>query len=222
MDQVGSILDRPKLYYNIDGVGELGGGFIMLGFALLMWLQAHSPSGAIWHQMYAFVVYMAVMFSIIHYGTKAIKNHITYPRTGFVEYRKRDRVRPGIMAALLAPLALVGLFVARRHHWDITAAIPLFGLLLAASYAWGFARTVRWKWVVVCAMTLVSSVIAFLPASSFDALADDSWVTHPVRTKLVGAYLLYLMVYGTVLLISGGISLWLYLRHTQAPAQEGQ
>src|ERR1022692_2144358 len=105
MDQVGSILDRPKLYYNIDGVGELGGGFTMLGFALLMWLQAHSPSGAIWHQMYAFVVYMAVMFSIIHYGTKAIKNHITYPRTGFVEYRKRDRVRPGIMAALLAPPA---------------------------------------------------------------------------------------------------------------------
>src|ERR1035441_463118 len=88
MDQVGSLLDRPKLYYNIDGVGELRGGFTMLGFALLMWLQAHSPSGAIWHQMYAFVVYMAVMFSIIHYGTKAIKNHITYPPTGFVEYRK--------------------------------------------------------------------------------------------------------------------------------------
>jgi hypothetical protein len=33
---------------------------------------------------------------------------------------------------------------------------------------------------------------------------------------------LYLMVYGAVLLISGGISLWLYLRHTPAPAQEGQ
>src|ERR1039458_8892619 len=126
MDQVGSILDRPKLYYNIDGVGELGGGFTMLGFALLMWLQAHSPSGAIWHQMYAFVIYMAVMLSIIHYGSKAIKERITYPRTGFVEYRKRDRVRPGIMAALVAPLALVGLFVARRYHWDITAAIPLF------------------------------------------------------------------------------------------------
>jgi hypothetical protein len=71
-------------------------------------------------------------------------------------------------------------------------------------------------------MMLGSFVIAFLPASSFDALADDPWVTHPVRTKLVGAFLLSLMLYGTMLLISGGISLWLSLRHTQAPAQEGQ
>jgi hypothetical protein len=30
------------------------------------------------------------------------------------------------------------------------------------------------------------------------------------------------MAYATMLLISGGISFWLYLRHTQAPAQEGQ
>jgi hypothetical protein len=223
MDQVGSLLNRPKFYYNIDGVGELGCGFMCLGFALLLWLQVHSPSGAIWHQMYAFVIYMAVMLSIIHYGTKAIKNHITYPRTGFVEYRKRNTVwRPGIIAAFISPLALGGLFVAHRYHWNMTASVPLFGLLLAASYGYGIARAVRWKWVVVWAMTLVSFVIAFLPASSFDALADDSWVTHPVRTKLVGAFLLYLMIYGGMLLISGGISFWLYLRHTQAPAQESQ
>jgi hypothetical protein len=50
MDQVGSILERPKRYYNIDGVGELGGGFMMLGLGLLLWLQVHSPSGAIWQQ----------------------------------------------------------------------------------------------------------------------------------------------------------------------------
>jgi hypothetical protein len=221
MDQVRSLLARPKLYYNIDGVGELGSGFMFLGWALLMWLQVHSPRDAVWHQMYAFVIYVAVMVSIIRYGTRAIKNHITYPRTGFVEYRKRGMVW-WVMPAFISSMALGGLLVAHRYHWDITAAVPLFGLLLAASYAYGFARTVRWKWVVVWAMTLVSFVIAFLPASSFSALADDSWVTHPVRTKLVGAFLLSLMVYGTVLLISGGISFWLYLRHTQAPAQEAQ
>jgi hypothetical protein len=30
------------------------------------------------------------------------------------------------------------------------------------------------------------------------------------------------MLYGAVLLISGGISFWLYLRHTEAPAPEAQ
>jgi hypothetical protein len=222
MDQLGSLLDRPKRYYNIDGVGELGGGFTMLGYGLLLWLQVHSPSGAIWHQMYAFVIYMAVMFSIIRYGTKAIKNYITYPRTGFVEYRKRDAVWPRILAAFVAPLALGGLLIAHRHHWDITASGPLFGLLVAASYAYRFARAVRWKRVVACAMSLGSLAIVFLPADLLGAVAGDSWVTHPVRTKLVGSFLLYMVLCGMLLSISGGISFWLYLRHTQAPAPEAQ
>jgi hypothetical protein len=223
MDQVGSLLDRPKLYYNIDGVGELGAGFMMLSLGLLMWLQAHTPKGAVWHQMYALVIFFGAMSLIIRYGTQAIKNRITYPRTGFVEYRKQDTVwRPGIMAALLGPLALGGIFVARRHHWDITAAVLPFGLLFAARYAYSFARTVRWKWVVVCAITIASLAIALLPASSFGALAADSWATHPVRTKLIGAYLLSFLIYGPMLMISGGLSFWLYLRHTQAPVQEGR
>jgi hypothetical protein len=30
------------------------------------------------------------------------------------------------------------------------------------------------------------------------------------------------MLYGAVLLVSGGISFWLYLRHTEPPVQEAQ
>jgi hypothetical protein len=116
----------------------------------------------------------------------------------------------------------VGLVIASRRHWDITTPASLIGLVFAAAYAYQIARPVRWKWVVVWAMTLGSLVIAFLPADVLRALANDSWVTHPVRTRLVGTILLSLMIYGTMLLISGGISLWLYVRHTQAPAQEGQ
>jgi hypothetical protein len=215
MDQVASILERPKLYNNIDGVGELGGGFMCLGWALLLWLQVHSPRDAVWHQMYAFVIYVGVMCSILHYGTRAIKNRITYPRTGFVEYRTSQAVWSGIIAACVASLVAVGVAVAFRRHWDITAAVPTFGLLIAASYGYGFARAVRWKWVVAGAMAIGSFAITFLPASLLAAVAGDSWATRPVL-------LLTLIVYGPILLISGGISFWLYLRHTQAPAREGQ
>jgi hypothetical protein len=172
--------------------------------------------------MYAFVIYMAVMFSIVHYATRAIKNHITYPRTGFVAYRKLDTVWPRILAAILAPLALVGLFAARRYRWDITASFYPFGLLSAAGYAYRFARAVRWKWLVACAMALGSLAIVFLPADLLAAVADDSWVTHPVRTRLVASLLLYMLLCGVLLSISGGISFWLYLRHTRPPAQEAQ
>jgi len=145
MDQLENLLDRPRPYYNIDGLVELGGSVMCLG-----------------------------------------------------------------------------LFVAARRHWDITTPASLIGIVFAAAYAYGIARAVRWKWVVVCAMTLGSLVIAFLPAETLGTLANDSLTTHPVRAKLVGTILLSLMIYGAMLLISGGISFWLYLRHTQAPAQESQ
>jgi hypothetical protein len=52
MDQVERLMQRPKLYNNIDGVGELGMGFMLLCFALLEWLQINSPASAIWHRVY--------------------------------------------------------------------------------------------------------------------------------------------------------------------------
>ena len=43
MDQVGNLLARPRLYYNIDGLGELGGSILCLGDALLLWLLMRRP-----------------------------------------------------------------------------------------------------------------------------------------------------------------------------------
>jgi hypothetical protein len=210
MDQIESLLNRPKAYYNIDGVGELAGGFMCLGFGLLMWLQAHAPKDSVWHGMPAFIIYVGLMCLILHYGPQAIKKHITYPRTGFVQYRSRDsRWRPMILAAVVAAAVTVGLAIALRRHWNMTTPASLFGLLFAASYAHAFARTVRWKWAVVCVMALGSLAIAVLPAD----VVGHSWQ---------GAFILIMMLYGAVLSISGGISFWLYLRHTEAPAQEAQ
>jgi hypothetical protein len=222
MNQVDSYLKRPMLYNNIDGVGELSMGFMFLGWALLLWLQAHTPPEAIWHRSYGSLVYVGIMLAVIHYGTKAIKTHITYPRTGFVEYRRRYRWLTAIIAAALSALAIPVLIFAARRHWDVTLLPSLFGLFLAAGYTYRLALTVRWKLVVGIAMAAASLAIALLPPSYFGALADDSWITHPIRTKLVGGLLLTIIVYGGLWLMSGGISLWLYLRHTQAPAQESQ
>jgi hypothetical protein len=220
MDQIGNLLDRPRLYYNIDGLGELGGGVMLLAFALLLWLLAHLPSSSVWHQI-SWVVLLGLAL-VTHYGIKAIKTHITYPRTGFVEYRSGDRLRTSIIAAVLGALIPLSLVAADRRHWDITTAAPLIGLVFAAAYTYHLARAVRWKWVVVGAIALSSLVMTFVPADVLAVLASDSLAAHPFRAKLVGAILLSLMTYGPMLLISGGISFWLYLRHTQAPAQEGQ
>ena len=214
MDPIGSMLARPKAYHNIDGLGELGGGFMCLSYALLGWMQLHSPKSSGWHSMVTLFVYVGLMCLIIHYGTKAIKERITYPRTGFVEYRKRDTVwLPMILGGGVSVLFSVGVVLAARSRWDLTTPAALVGLLFAGSYAYGIARTVPWKWLVTLAIAAASLVVALNPADVVGSLADHSWV---------GVFWLTFVLYGAMLLISGGISFWLYVRHTQAPPQEGQ
>ena len=217
MDEVEDLLERPRLYYNIDGVGELGGSVFCLGYALLLWLVIHAPADSIWHRISIFV--FAGLMLLIHYGTKAIKAHITYPRTGYVEYRKRWSTT--IVAGAFGAVIPVGLVVAFRGHWDIATVASLVGLAFGPAYAYRFARAVRWKWAVAGVIAAGSMAIALLPGDVLTALADVSTADRPDLAKLAGTVLVSLMVYGSVLLISGGVSFWLYLRHTQAP-REGQ
>jgi len=221
MDRLGNLLHRPRAYCNIDGVGELGIGFICLAYALLQWLQVHSPRNSMWNQMYTLFIYVGVMCAITHYGTKAIKNRFTYPRTGFVSYRKRDTVWiPLIVGCATGALVSAGLVMASRSHWNMTTPTALIGLVFAAAYAYGIARTARWKWAVVWVMAFGSVVIAFLPPDVLGSLARGSWVTHLFPANFVGAFLLCMALYGSLLLVSGAISFWLYLRATPIPSKD--
>ncbi len=220
MDQVESLLKRPTSYSNIDGTGELGAGFIGLGFALIIWLQLNTPKGAIWHQMYVLFIWVGFMVAITHYGTNAIKNRITYPRTGFVAYRTHNIIWLAILSFMISALASAGLALAARSHRDIAMPVFIIGLLFAASYAYGIARAVRWKWTVVLALVLGSLVIAVLPGDITATLSGGASVSAWFSARLAGAFLLCMTLCGTLLLISGAISFWLYLRHTQAPVKE--
>jgi hypothetical protein len=218
MDQIEKLVQRPLLYNNIDGVGELGLGFLFLGYALLQWLSIHLPEASMWHRYGSFLGFVLLIMAI-HYGSKAIKTSITYPRTGFVEYRKSRKRgvswRGMILGAIVGSLFGVGLALVHRSHWGMTTLAALFGLVLAAGYAWRIARTVPWKWAVAAVMAICSVAIAMLPAG---LVGSQSWSTM-FPDNYEGAWLLTFMLYGAILLISGGISFVLYLLHTQ-PAVE--
>ena len=140
-DQIGSMLERPKIYNNIDGVGELGGGVMCLGFAFILWLMMHWPADSIWHQISLFAFIRLML--LIRYSTKAVKTRITYPRTGFVEYQRRWHTRA--IAAALGALVAAGLAVGFRRQWDMPMLASLTGLVFAAVCGYTYARTVRWK-----------------------------------------------------------------------------
>jgi hypothetical protein len=217
MNQINGLLDRPKAYYNIDGVGELSVGVMTLAFALIFWIQVHTARSSAWHQ-WAWVILFGTI-ALTDYGSKAIKKHITYPRTGFVEYPKSTRRRLAPIAAAVAVVFAIGLSLAIRSHRDLSTLVSFMGLLLAASYARGFARTVAWKWAVFGVLAVGSLVIAFLPVDVMGTLAKDSWAPGVLSERATGVVWLTFMLYGTVCMVSGAISFWLYLRRTQAPAE---
>ena len=225
MDQVDSLLKRPKAYNNIDGTGELGMGFMCLAFAPLIWLQLHTPKDSIWNQQYVLFIWVGLMVTMIYLGIMAIKNYITYPRTGFVAYRTQNRIWRMIVAFVVSALSVVGLALAVHSHRHIVMPVFFLGLFFAAGYAFGIARSggvnalSRWKWVVVLAQVLGVLLIALLPEDLTAALSGSS-LPAGISASSAGAFQLWLMLYGTLLLISGAISFWLYLRHTQAPSEE--
>jgi hypothetical protein len=198
---------------------------MLLGFALLSWLQARSPAGAIWHRMDVFAVWVGLMLLGIQYGSKAIKTHITYPRTGFVAYRRRDSTGTAAIAFVVAALVAAGIALAARFHWNsalhlrLTTPVADFGLAFAVAYVFGFARAVRWKWAVVGAIAVCSAAVAMLPEHMLGAVAGDASAVGGISGVTAGAWLLSILAYGAILLISGGISFVLYLRHTQPPTQ---
>ena len=221
MDLSSSLPGRPKAYYNVDGVGELGIGFMCLSFAFLQWMQLRTPASSLWNKPYTLIAFVLAMAAIIKYGSEAIKKRITYPRTGFVEYRRRDVVWIPLLLGAGASAAFVALLVAvRRAHWQMDAPASLIGLVFAASYAHGIARTVHWKWIVALAMTIASVWMALAPPERIAAVIAHSWAARLFPPQAIGAFLTNLALYGVLLLLSGGISFVLYLRQTHAPDEE--
>lgn len=226
MDQIEKLVQRPLLYNNIDGVGEFGLGSMFLGSALLQWFPIQSP---MWHRYGSFLGFL-LLITAIHYGVKAIKTHITFPRTGFVEYQKRGFFWRGMIAGAVVGLFFgVGFALAEQLHWEIARAhwgltmpAALFGLILAVGYAWKIAREVHWKWAVAAAMAICSVAIAMLPEGVVGVMVGSRSAVATLPEWIFGALQLTFMLYGTIFLISGGISFVLYLRHTQPTAETAE
>jgi hypothetical protein len=205
------LTNRPLAYCNIDGVAELGMGFMALSYSLLIWLQLHSPAGAVWHSTYTLLAYVALLSAIIHYGTKALKNRITFPRTGLVEYRASDRYWTMGFAAAAGALTSAALVIAVHRHTRLSAFVPAVGLLSAVAYL-RIAKTVRWKWAIACLLAAGALLIATLPPDFALAVANRTALSSALPAQTVGEFWLLFVLYGILLSVSGGITFYLYLR----------
>jgi len=215
-DDLQDFMERPKQYENIDGTSEMGMGVMMLSFALVGFLSAILPEGALWRKngISTFLFLPVVMTPILvfqYWGVKAIKKHITWPRTGYVAFHRSGRSWWKILGVTLAVSAVFGagtvfvMMLARRFHALNLERAGYLAVLLAtyAFFVFRWSREHTWKWLVVIFMALGLLAIALV-----------------VPGSIVESFRYVALFVGLVWLGSGVATLFSYVRRTQPPFPE--
>ena len=190
-------------------------GLMFLGFALAECLELKLTGDAP-RWMHGVVIYgvLIPVLAVGYWFRSVVKNHITWPRTGYAAYPRRGGKSWWIglvttfFAALVFGLALASLMkLAGRHH---VMSLPHFAMLIVimATYAiWVFRMSKEhwWKWLLLLLMVLGVLTLALTVPENFNKLG---W---PV-----------LLFIGLVWLGSGAGTLCSYIRHTQPPASQAE
>lgn len=205
-------MGRPRRYANIDGTGEINLGLGCLGIALLIHVQSVLAKDSVWRNGLGGLLLMLLVLgpalALGHWGGKAIKKHITWPRTGYVAYRRdgaawwRRYIAPVVMGGVVA--AGFELLVRRPEMMSVTRVVYL--AVFAGAYAVFVLRSeCWWKWLVWLLMGLgLLTIGASVPG-------DVEELAQPVMLFL-----------GLVWLGLGGATLYWYIRHTEPGAPEAE
>jgi uncharacterized membrane protein HdeD (DUF308 family) len=217
---------RPARYEMIDGSGEIGWGMAQLCFALSSYIFVILPSSS-WRNGIALLLMLAACIAIpLCYWT--IKKFITWPRTGYVAHRLDKKFWTAIVVAAVIGIGssivmnrllqaeMTQLVQSPIHHTSATShgdlshyskiMLAVYVVCNAVLYLMMAADSIGkhpWKWLVLASLVTGSVGISLLVPGNFHE-----------RMRLLGLFA------GLVWIISGGIVLLSYLRHTHPPATE--
>jgi hypothetical protein len=200
-DPINQAANRARRYWYVDGLNEaaFGGLCLLLGiyFQIQDSLQISSlPRQLLEAGLVLFIVAIVLLLSKL---VTFLKERITYPRSGYVSYRRPSTIRRfaiGLLAAVIASVLSAVLMIAPP---GLDWMAGLTGLALAAVWlflAWHFQLS---RFLALSLVSLGGGI--FLAPMQPDGVA--------------GIAAMYFLE-GTALLVSGGITFWAYLRRTQA------
>lgn len=213
-DELQNYMGRPNQYDNIDGTAEIFMGLMVLGLTLAAYLETGLPQNSS-RWMHAIVLYgvLIPVLGLGFWGRKAIKKHITWPRTGYAAYPRYGKAWwIGIVLAVIVSTVFAGGFaylklLAKQHHSISLPRIVMLAAVGSAYSIWVFrmGKEHWWKWLVSLFMVLGLVMIALI-------VPDDYY-------KLGRPALLFV---GLVWLGSGVATLFLYIRHTKPPTPQAE
>jgi hypothetical protein len=203
-----AIRKRTQQYWYIDGISEIGGGatlFFVGLFYLVLELLQPSTLRAILTGFLQPIIILALIFGC-RYAVRKCKEKITYPRSGFVQYRERTSKRRWFVAVVsgtVAALTTIGITLV--SDWVRVAILPVicgFFMSLLEFYIGSMIGVARFYWLA--AVPLITGITLSL-----------------IRVSDQMAIAVLLGLTGLVWMVSGIIVLTAYLRRYPLP-QEGE
>lgn len=207
-DDFSEVEQRVKRYWFADGIGELAGGglFLLLGayFGIPQYLGDDSQLSAIFQSSLILVLIGGIF--VVRWLVTTLKTRLTYPRTGYVEYRvdKRNAIRTRTFAMAFAMVMAFMMVLLAKSIQIVDSTVLVTGVVVGAVFV-----LLRGKSYGVQRFYFLGAISAILGvALSFSSL--------PIGYSLAAFYGLM----GLVVMLSGGWVLFRYLRENPLPAEE--
>jgi hypothetical protein len=208
--------NRLIRYDYVDGTPDLAFGGLFLLMMIIYAILAAFPGLS--NSTFSGIIIWAVFGGggfLIGWLPQRLKERVTYPRTGYVAYRRQGRpikpwarwtIRIGVPILVIILLALMFLnrqkFPAQSQGTALYLNPGLTGLLFSGIWAIAGWKVALSRYYFIAAITLLISIVFLFSGPG----------GNPGLAMLCGAMSL-------VLFASGGITLWRYLRRNPLPVE---
>lgn len=202
-------LKKPQLraiqYFYADGSFEFGFGLLCLIMAVYFYVETHVQGLLLALVDASLVLVMVGGAWLINRLVKRIKENVTYPRTGYIKYRREDGPRRG---------------------WRVARGLLIGGVVGAVAAVLVTSLNVRLARMPMLTGFIIGIVLVFLgwrlSLPRFYLLAGLSAATGVAFSGMENnlALVAYYLAFGLLLFVSGGVTLWMYLRRNPATLKE--
>ncbi len=198
---------RVKRYWYSDGIAELssGGMFVLLG--LYFGIQGYYGEGSLVSVVLQVSLVLIMMGGIfgVRWMVNLLKTRLTYPRTGYVEYRKneQDLKQRRYVVAVMAMIIAIASVVLVKYINRLDSMVLITGVLVAIVFV-----VLRGK---------SSGVTRFYMMGGFSLLLGIGLSLGGLSDEYNLA--LFYGLLGVVIMASGGLVLRRYLSENPMPAE---
>ncbi|MCL4559336.1 MAG: hypothetical protein M1281_01820 [Chloroflexi bacterium] len=207
-DPIQELAQRPQRYWYTDGLTEIAIGVTLLLLGLTFLPKGLLPPtiNAQWFFGAGRILITLVAMILTNYGVRLVKEHLTYPRTGYVSYRNDQGLlrwtRRGFVISVAFSIGVVFALISRLEHingWlPMLASLVIAVAMLSTAHRVGLAR-----FYVLATYTLVlGGAISLL-------VIDDG--VQP---------LVFFTLFSLGWLVSGTLTLIQYLQRTRPTSEQ--